>query len=366
MTTYIKNLAEMLVNPDGGVQPRLPGRFEPLHPAGLGLFDFEPPDDRQSANFSEARPLKPRTPAEPPHPSGEQPAPAGPAPPPGERQPYQPEPASITSSIEMVSEPLASQGQLQRTATPGLGVEPVAPTVSREVTSTIPPTLETSAPETIEQLAPPAKVEPVSPLPQPDLTGAPTDSGQLSPATESRPSPVRSEACQPSRPHPPAAAPVIPVEVRLTPATETTAPSAPPAPPPTAPLAQRTTPPLAVPEEAQLQIEPDAKPFRTEPTPAPVAPEPLEEPVLVRAEERPPREPLFMEPIVPLLFQQEGPDQGPTIRGPDQRPTIRVTIGRIEVRAALPPAPPPGPQPGRRRPALPLDQYLKRRSEGKG
>ena len=65
-------------------------------------------------------------------------------------------------------------------------------------------------------------------------------------------------------------------------------------------------------------------------------------------------EPLFMEPRV----HQTKADQGPT---------VRVTIGRIEVRAALPPAPPQRAQPVRRRPlALPLDQYLKRRSEGKG
>jgi len=48
-----------------------------------------------------------------------------------------------------------------------------------------------------------------------------------------------------------------------------------------------------------------------------------------------------------------------------QGPTIRVTIGRIKVRATLPPAPPAHPQPVRRQPALPLDQYLQRRNEGK-
>jgi hypothetical protein len=44
-------------------------------------------------------------------------------------------------------------------------------------------------------------------------------------------------------------------------------------------------------------------------------------------------------------------------------PTIHVTIGRIDVRAITPPAPPPQAKPGRRGPALSLDEYLK---QGKG
>lgn len=380
MTTFLKNLAEMLVNPDGGVQPRLPGRFEPPHPAGMGLFDFEPADEMESAPYGESRRAEPPAPAEPPHPSGELSAPSESALSQMERQPDQPEPVPITSPLEIVSEPPASQGQLQRTATPGPVVEPVVPTVFREVSPTIQPTLERSAPETVKRSPPPAKVEPFFSVPQPDFSEAPTDGGPLSPAEKPQPGPVlseegqpvrseerkpaRSEERQPFRPHP-HAAPVIPVEVRLTPVTEPATPTQ-PAPPPATPLAQRTRPRPAVSEESQPQIEPAAPPAKTEPAPAPAAPETIGEPVLVRREGRPPMEPLFMEPLVPLPFHQERPDQGPTLRGPDQGPTIRVTIGRVEVRAALPPAPPQRAQPVRRRPALPLDQYLKRRSEGKG
>lgn len=45
-------------------------------------------------------------------------------------------------------------------------------------------------------------------------------------------------------------------------------------------------------------------------------------------------------------------------------PTIRVTIGRVEVRANLPPAPAPRSKPARPGPMLSLADYLKRRDGG--
>jgi hypothetical protein len=52
-----------------------------------------------------------------------------------------------------------------------------------------------------------------------------------------------------------------------------------------------------------------------------------------------------------------------TLSGPSSSPpAVRVTIGRVEVRAVQPPAPPPPSAP--RGPALSLDDYLKQRSEG--
>jgi hypothetical protein len=43
--------------------------------------------------------------------------------------------------------------------------------------------------------------------------------------------------------------------------------------------------------------------------------------------------------------------------------TIRVSIGRIEVKAMMPPAPPPAsPKPGRPAPRLSLEEYLKQRN----
>lgn len=47
-------------------------------------------------------------------------------------------------------------------------------------------------------------------------------------------------------------------------------------------------------------------------------------------------------------------------------PSIEVTIGRVEVKAILPPNPAPAQTPPRRRePAMPLSEYLKSRSEGR-
>lgn len=45
--------------------------------------------------------------------------------------------------------------------------------------------------------------------------------------------------------------------------------------------------------------------------------------------------------------------------------TIRVTIGRVEVRAIMPPAPPTRAKPALPGPALSLEDYLKQRNEGK-
>jgi len=45
-------------------------------------------------------------------------------------------------------------------------------------------------------------------------------------------------------------------------------------------------------------------------------------------------------------------------------PTIRVTIGRVEVRAIMPPAPPTRTKPARPGPALSLEDYLKQRNRG--
>jgi hypothetical protein len=352
MTTYLKNLAEMLVNPDSGVQPRLPGRFEPPHPTGMGLFAFEPVEDREAASTSETTGAEPSASAKPTPPAGEPAEPARSAPPPGDRARVEPESAQDSSAPEILVEPPARQWQLQRSEIPRPEVRPVAPTVSREVTPTIQPTLEAPAPETAAPSAPPAQVEAVAPVAQPDLSEVPPDSSQPSPTEEHQPSPVRSEARQPARTQPPGTASVIPVEVRLAPATEPAAPT-PPAPSASAPLAQRSTPRPAVPGEAPPQIEPAAPLAKTEPVPSLAAPEILGEPVPLREDERPPVEPLLVEPRV----HQTKADQGPT---------VRVTIGRIEVRAALPTTPPQRAQPVRRRPALPLDQYLKRRSEGKG
>jgi hypothetical protein len=45
-------------------------------------------------------------------------------------------------------------------------------------------------------------------------------------------------------------------------------------------------------------------------------------------------------------------------------PVVRITIGRVEVRAIMPPAPAPRPAPARPAPALSLDDYLKQQTGG--
>ena len=52
------------------------------------------------------------------------------------------------------------------------------------------------------------------------------------------------------------------------------------------------------------------------------------------------------------------------IAKPDPAPTIKITIGRVDVRAVMQPQSAPRPAP-ERKPSLSLDEYLKRRSEGK-
>jgi hypothetical protein len=44
---------------------------------------------------------------------------------------------------------------------------------------------------------------------------------------------------------------------------------------------------------------------------------------------------------------------------------VHVTIGRLEVRAGVPAAPPAATTAPRRRPAVALDDYLRERSEGR-
>jgi len=47
------------------------------------------------------------------------------------------------------------------------------------------------------------------------------------------------------------------------------------------------------------------------------------------------------------------------------RPTVHVTIGRVEVKAIMPPIQPERPKPSRPGPTLSLEEYLKQRNEGK-
>jgi hypothetical protein len=61
---------------------------------------------------------------------------------------------------------------------------------------------------------------------------------------------------------------------------------------------------------------------------------------------------------------REARDQIASSELPSPPPTIRVTIGRIEVRAIMPPSPPTRAKPVRPGPTLSLEDYLKQRNKG--
>lgn len=68
--------------------------------------------------------------------------------------------------------------------------------------------------------------------------------------------------------------------------------------------------------------------------------------------------------LTPLPISAPTPSQN--LDSTAAAPTIRVTIGRVEVRAILPPAPaPPRANPARANSVLSLDEYLKQRTEGR-
>ena len=79
---------------------------------------------------------------------------------------------------------------------------------------------------------------------------------------------------------------------------------------------------------------------------------------------RPADEPAVVRPVLPTASDlPAGPGSAPRAtpqREPAPLPTIRVTIGRIEVRSSAPALPAAPGLPGRPRPALSLDDYLKR------
>ena len=75
--------------------------------------------------------------------------------------------------------------------------------------------------------------------------------------------------------------------------------------------------------------------------------------------------PVVAQPQITTASEPPAPVSVEQVAAPDASPTIRVHIGRVEVRAIMPPAPPdPRTKPERRGPALSLDAYLKRRNGG--
>ena len=64
-------------------------------------------------------------------------------------------------------------------------------------------------------------------------------------------------------------------------------------------------------------------------------------------------------------FIEASMDESLQLAKPEPASTVRVTIGRIEIKATTAPDPQPQSSMPRRQPALPLDQYLQRRNEGR-
>ena len=75
--------------------------------------------------------------------------------------------------------------------------------------------------------------------------------------------------------------------------------------------------------------------------------------------------PLLAQPVVRLIEPSARASAAPAAKpGPAETPVIRVTIGRVEVRAVVPPAPQQAPPPAARKstPVISLDDYLKQQS----
>jgi len=157
--------------------------------------------------------------------------------------------------------------------------------------------------------------------------------------------------------------------------------------PPGAPLSVETVVGDLAPEPSSLPgpVQPLVEPRAGEPAaPGPARYTPVE-PAMPGWETLPPETPPPAAQALPTregativarprtrLAQPAGPvpaeGERPASR-PESPPTIRVTIGRVEVRAVMPPAPEPAPTlgesaPPRHAPRLSLDDYLKQRSGG--
>jgi hypothetical protein len=338
MSNYLSNLAAVVVHPGGEVHPRLPGRFEPQHPALTGLVDFEPSNDAELTSPSDADRYEPAPPAKPAPASGDLAVAAAYTPEPGKWPHDRPAPAVSPSPPVAGSQPPASQSRPQRSAATRPEAEPGTPAVSERVAPAVQPPTESP-----------------TPVLMPETSEVSASSEELRPSEEGRPASPPSAERHPVRSQLPAVTPAALPEIRPTSAP---APSAPvrPAVPDSGPFVPRETSRIDTSAASHHQIEPTAPSAGTASAAPQPAHKPSAEPILGRVDGRPAVEPHVVESLADATSHQA------RIEPP---PTIRVTIGRIEIRATVPPASPARTQPVRRQPALPLAQYLQRRNEGK-
>lgn len=214
MSSYLSHLAATVVHPGGGVQPRLPGRFEPRHRALAGVFDFEVSDDPEATDAVEAFDYD--------------------------------EPPPITQPVRSSGDPTPPTADVAR---PHDG--PVPSTARRPP----PASSEPSEANAAESPADAVKAASVSPAPARDISPAVNDEGRSPPADERRPMPPLAEAVQPVRPQPPTAVPPVLPDISPASMSEPSAPDRPDALDSLA-FARESMPLSAALEESRRQIEP--------------------------------------------------------------------------------------------------------------
>ncbi len=323
MSNYLSNLAATVVHPGRQVRPRLPGRFESHRQPGP--FDWGAGENvGPTADGVE----EPAAPADGAHPSGDLIAPSENAPRRGRVRPAKalsapseaPEPpaSQVVATPLEAPEPSAGQGLPQRSKT----ARPKARRGTPELPQGVPtdPRAAGKPPysETGKGPADPGRTEPVSPAPLPDASPAAEDQSRRPLSEDIRPSPRLTGRLRPDRLQPSPAEPAAAPQARTAPTFEPSAP---------------------------LRIPADSQPGQSPPA----------APILGSANGIP-----LIEPRLAV-----SPAEVPSPRAGVQPTPIRVTIGRIEVRAALPQPLPQPARPVRRQPALPLEQYLQRRNEGR-
>lgn len=353
MNDYLSNLAAIVVHPGGGVQPRLPGRFETQHLALIGPFDLDPSHDAELTSTIDAGHDEPALPAKSARSSGDLVVLSACAPTRVDRPrdpsapPLSPPPPGTGSRA------LATQSPPHGTKVARPWIGPGMPAESEGMSLAVQPTKGPPAVEKEKRPAAPGGTGPISPIPTPDTPL--TNSRKLRPTEKRRPVPPLSDERQPARSRPSAAAPAIPSEVRPASAPEPPA-SVRSVTPDVDPVARGSMPHITASRKAHRQIEPAAPRAGIGPAASQAAPRPSGEPILGWAGGGTVVEPHFTKPIADVPLPQARANQSPT---------IRVTIGRVEVRAITPPAPPAArPKPARTGPVLSLDDYLKQRSRG--
>ena len=314
MSNYLRNLAETIAHPGGGVRPRLPGRFEPHpvstgSPAAVAMEDVAPAGD-MGADLHDPSQLKGLT-----HAYGD--------------------------SGELLTDAPGPVARRQGQSAPAMA--PLAPATGSEPTPAM-AARETAEPDRARMVAPaPSRTAPDNrPVLPSDQVPLPLLSPQGSGHSLSQPPPVTRGIQPTSKP----ASAALDGEF---------------------PVARGREPHPAIPGRSRQRGEAAVAPDGIAPVlsvglaaPTALPPErtqrPPTEPLLGRADGTSLVEPRVTEPMADAL-RHELTDHQP--------PTVRVTIGRIEIRAAMPSAPQAPAQPARRQSALSLEEYLHRRNGGK-